>query len=64
MALDEPNQDEIVTDEEGVVIMIDDSSQSVLGEQVTMDYTSFGFKLTTPNEILSYNLHMEKGRTG
>lgn len=60
MALDEPNSDEIVTEEEGVVIVIDEPSRLVLGEQVTMDYTNFGFKLTTPSEILAYNLHMEK----
>ncbi|WP_134703501.1 hypothetical protein [Ammoniphilus sp. YIM 78166] len=62
MALDEPNREEVVAEEEGVVLMIDGPSRAVLGEQVTMDYGSFGFKLTTPNEILSYNLQMETGR--
>ncbi len=62
MALDELNKKEVAAEEVGVVIMIDEPSRLVLGEQVTMDYGSYGYKLTTPNEILSYNLQMETGR--
>ncbi|WP_367750251.1 iron-sulfur cluster biosynthesis family protein [Ammoniphilus sp. 3BR4] len=58
--MDELNPRDVVYSSEGVTVLIDELSQRELGDKLTIDLTSYGFKLSTPNEILSYNLKLDE----
>lgn len=57
LAFDDPRKNDTVVEVEGIPFYIDRFTQRYVGDDLQFDYhPAYGFKLSSPNEILSYGL--------
>jgi uncharacterized protein YqkB len=57
LALDDPRKNDTVVETDGFTFYIDRFTQRYVDDNLTLDYDpAYGFKLSNPDEILSYGL--------